>query len=106
MVKVIYVDEKIHYDKECKCGWSYRKLKIRIDYKTKKTRFFIYTGYCHFERIDQWDDEEEIEEIYIHAEYYHHSKDIKKARLKKKIRKRYWDKGWKFSELKKDIIKN
>ena len=40
MVKIIYVNEIIHYDKTKVCGWTYKEIKYRVDYKTKKTRLY------------------------------------------------------------------
>ena len=87
MVKIIYVNEKIHYDKSKVCGWSYREIKYRVDYKTRKTRFVTYKGYCQRD-YEQYSDDF-TENIHIYSEYLpfptkrgkEYSKDIRKGEL-------------------------
>ena len=89
MVEIVYVNEEIRYDKTKLCGWSYRQLKYRVDYKSKKrkTRFVTYKGYCQrdYERYS----DNFVEEISIHAEYTHFPFEKPIARLNRKVRE-----GW------------
>ena len=84
MVKIIYVNEIIHYDKTKVCGWTYKEIKYRVDYKTKKTRFVTYLGYCQRD-YERWSDNF-TEAILIHSNYTHFPTD-NKLRFKKKVRK-------------------
>jgi len=73
-MKIWDIYEIIIHDKDKKCGWNYREIKYRVDFKTRKTRFVKYMGYC------QWDFKSEyggdvsddfVERISIHSEYTH-----------------------------------
>ena len=94
MVECCYVHEIIHYNKDMVCGWSYREIKYRIDYKNKnrKTKFITYKGYCQYEHESFYDDIgdnfEEIMNIYSEE----HSFPKKRGKEYNKIvRKGYFD---------------
>ena len=72
-MKIIYVREKISHNKNRLCGWSSRELEYRVDYKTRKTRFVTYKGYCQWDYEQFYGDvgDEFNEEIHIYAEYRH-----------------------------------
>ncbi len=86
MVNIIYVNEEIRYDKTKLCGWAYKEIKYRVDFKTKKTRFVIYKGYCQRD-YEQYDDNNFVETIHIYSEYTHfpikgnvrYNKDVRKG---------------------------
>jgi len=85
MVHIEYIHEVVHHDKEYICGWSYREIKKRIDYKTRETIFVKYKGYCQKERED-YDDEDFTEEIYITCQVKPFPNDKDSARYSKKIK--------------------
>lgn len=103
MVKVIYVYEKIKHDRLKKCGWSYRQLKYRIDFKTKKKSYFYeYKGFCQFNSVEQWDNDCYVEQIHIYGYYKHYQTKIENSEYKKDVRNADYEReGWVFSELMK-----
>ena len=98
----VFVNEEIRHDKERKCGWAYRKLRKRIDYKTKKTRFYTYEGYCQWDNRD-YDEDTSVEYISIYRSY-RHFKDKKKC-YEKDIRnvEYIWGKGYKFEKISEEL---
>ena len=100
MVRVIYVNEEIHYNKSRLCGWSFKKVKYRVDYKTKKTRFYTYLGYCQLDNRD-YDEDTSVENISIHGSYLPFPEDKEKSRLTRDVRnvEYVWGEGYKYTEL-------
>jgi len=87
MVEIVYVNEIIKHDKYHLCGWSYREIKYRVDYKSKKrkTRFVTYKGYCQRDYERYSDNFEEVLSIY--SEYKNFPEEKPRSRLKRVLRK-------------------
>ena len=87
MVEIVYVNEIIKHDKTKLCGWSYKEIKYRVDYKSnkRKTRFVTYKGYCHrdYERYS----DNFVETLSIYAEYNGFPDDKPRSRLRRVLRK-------------------
>jgi len=100
MVDVVYVNEKINYDNTKKCGWSYRKIEKRIDYKTIKTRFITYKGYCQNDNRD-WNEDTSVEHIHIYGEVRPFAEKIKKAEYCRDVRnvEYLYGKGYQYTEI-------
>lgn len=83
LVKVIFANEEIKHDKEKLCGWQYKEIKMRIDYKTKPTIFRKYIGYCQLDFEPYSDNFKEKMSIYMKERGFPQEKTI----LDKVIRK-------------------
>ena len=100
MVKVIYIYETIHHEKEKLHGWCYYEINYRVIFKTKvpRGRRVKYVGYCQNEYNKYYHDQF-TEVMSIHCEHMPDpiSKDKK---YKKKVRKAFYKGGkWVYEKI-------